>query len=373
MDKYASTEKITLSGRLKADFLIQIMTAKLKTAVLGATGYSGLELARLLGRHPRTDAPLLLRRSGETNESAVGLPQIPSNGNGHLQVQSFSWSALEQNGAELLFLATPHAVSRELVPEAITRGLRIVDLSGAWRLKQEQHRAVYGFKDVNAQTAAELTERAVYGLPELKPNADRIRTAALIANPGCYATSIILALAPLLSAAIVDCDHGIISDSKSGVSGAGKEPTTRTHFVSVADNFSAYSVFGHRHTGEILEQLGLSSGQLIFTPHLLPIPRGILSTIYVYLKRDMTSGEIQSCFQNFYKGKRWVRILPAASLPEIQFSVHTNYCDLGFCLAPDGRRLVVVSCLDNLLKGAAGQAVQNMNLMYGWDEAEGLQ
>jgi len=141
----------------------------------------------------------------------------------------------------------------------------------------------------------------------------------------------------------------------------------------VADNFSAYAVFGHRHTGEILEQLALNSAQFIFTPHLLPIPRGILSTIYVYLKRETTPDEIQRCFNDFYEAKRWIRIFPASSLPEIQFSVHTNYCDLGFCLARDGRRLVVVSCLDNLLKGAAGQAVQNMNLMYGWDEAEGLQ
>jgi N-acetyl-gamma-glutamyl-phosphate reductase len=345
------------------------MAEQLKTAILGATGYSGLELTRLLGRHPRTEPPLLLQRSTEKGAS---------NGNGHTPVggtecQPFSWSALEQHGVELLFLATPHAVSRELVPEAIARGLRIVDLSGAWRLKEEQNRAVYCFEDSNAQTAAELTERAVYGLPEVRPNSDHIPSAALVANPGCYATSVILALAPLLSAGIVDCDRGIVSDSKSGVSGAGKEPTPRTHFVSVADNFSAYSVFGHRHTGEILEQLALDSCQLIFTPHLLPIPRGILSTIYVHLKQEMTSEEIQTCFNDFYQGKRWVRIFPASSLPEIQFSVHTNYCDLGFCLARDGRRLVVVSCLDNLLKGAAGQAVQNMNLMYGWDEAEGLQ
>jgi N-acetyl-gamma-glutamyl-phosphate reductase len=354
-------------GRLEEN----LMAAKLKTAVLGATGYSGLELARLLGHHPRTDAPVLLRRSAETDDGAAGLRHVAGNGNS--SVQPFSWSALEQHGVELLFLATPHAVSRELVPEAIARGLRVVDLSGAWRLKREEHREVYGFKDANAQVAADITERAVYGLPELKSNADQIPSAALVANPGCYATSIILALAPLLSAGMVDSDRGIISDSKSGVSGAGKEPTARTHFVSVADNFSAYSVFGHRHTGEILEQLALNSAQLIFTPHLLPIPRGILSTIYVYLKREMTADEIQTCFHDFYEGKRWVRIFPAASLPEIQFSVHTNYCDLGFCLARDGRRLVLVSCLDNLLKGAAGQAVQNMNLMCGWDETEGLQ
>jgi N-acetyl-gamma-glutamyl-phosphate reductase len=152
---------------------------------------------------------------------------------------------------------------------------------------------------------------------------------------------------------------------------AGSSP--RTHFVSVADNLSAYSVFGHRHTGEILEQLGLDAQQLIFTPHLLPIPRGILSTLYVYLKREMTAAEVEACFRIFYADKHWVRIFPAASLPQIQFSLHTNYCDIGFCLDHDGRRLVLVSCLDNLLKGAAGQAVQNMNLMYGWKEEEGLQ
>jgi N-acetyl-gamma-glutamyl-phosphate reductase len=348
------------------------MAGNLKTAVLGATGYSGLELVRILARHPRIQAPVLFRRSAETVESAA-VPFISGDGqrDGNSVIEPFSWSAVEQKGVGLLFLATPHSVSRELVPEAVQRGLRVVDLSGAWRLKEEQNRAIYGFKDANAQTAAELTERAVYGLPEL--NADKIPSAALVANPGCYATSVILALAPLLSAGIVDRDRGIISDSKSGVSGAGKEPTARTHFVSVADNFSAYSVFGHRHTGEILEQLALGACQLTFTPHLLPIPRGILSTIYVYLNRMTTADAVEKCFRDFYRGRRWVRILPASSLPEIQFSVHTNYCDLGFCLAPDGRRLILVSCLDNLLKGAAGQAVQNMNLMYGWDEAEGLQ
>ena len=356
------------------------MAAKLNTAVLGATGYSGLELARILSRHPRTACPLLLRRTAEIDAESADTGKKstkarsawpPISGNGHSQIEPFSWSTLKQHGVELLFLATPHAASRELVPEAISRGLSVVDLSGAWRLKRDEHRAIYHFKDSDAKTAAELTERAVYGLPEL--NAGRIASSTLVANPGCYATSVILALAPVLFANLVDLDRGIISDSKSGVSGAGKEPTARTHFVSVADNFSAYSVFGHRHTGEILEQLALDSSQLTFTPHLLPIPRGILSTIYVYLKRKMTADEIHTCLQDFYAGKPWVRVYPASTLPEIQFSVHTNYCDIGFCLADDGRRLILVSCLDNLLKGAAGQAVQNMNVMYGWDQTEGLQ
>ena len=193
-----------------------------------------------------------------------------------------------------------------------------------------------------------------------------------MANPGIYATSVILALAPLLAADVIDREKGIISDSKSGVSGAGKEATARTHFVSVADNLSAYSVFAHRHVGEILEQLKLNDGELIFTPHLLPIPRGILSTIYVYLKRETRRGS-GVMLSGFLLGKPWVRVFATPKLPQIQFSLHTNYCDLGFCLAEDGRRLVLVSCVDNLLKGAAGQAVQNMNLMYGFKEQEGLQ
>ena len=352
------------------------MTAKINTAVLGATGYSGAELTRLLLRHPGVAAPLLLQRPGAQDEPSQGvMPNLAEilpafSGNGGYPMQAFSWALLQQQKVDLLFLATPHEVSRTLVPEALAKGIRVIDLSGAWRLKQAQHRAVYGFKDADAVTAAELTDRAVYGLPEL--NRDRISSASLVANPGCYATSVILALAPLLAAEVIDRQRGIVSDSKSGVSGAGKEPNARTHFVSVADNLSAYAVFGHRHVGEILEQLKLNGEELIFTPHLLPIPRGILSTIYVHLKRPMKAQEVEDCFREFYQGKRWVRLFPTPQLPQIQFSLHTNYCDLGFCLAEDGRRLVLVSCVDNLLKGAAGQAVQNMNLMYGWKEEEGL-
>lgn len=348
------------------------MAGKLKTAVLGATGYSGLELTRILLRHPQLEKPVLLRRSADNGSPADLADVFPAlSGNGGYPLRSLSWPALKQQGVQLLFLATPHEVSRSLVPEAIAQGLRVIDLSGAWRLKQEQHRAIYGFEDSDAVSAAALTDRAVYGLPEL--NSDRIAGAALVANPGCYATSVILALAPLLKAGVVDRTRGIVSDSKSGVSGAGKEPTAKTHFVSVADNLSAYSVFNHRHLGEIVEQLALGDEELIFTPHLLPIPRGILSTIYVHLNRAMTALEVESCLRNFYAGKRWVRIFQTPKLPQVQFSLHSNYCDLGFCLAEDGRRLVLISCIDNLLKGAAGQAVQNMNVMYGWGEEEGLQ
>jgi N-acetyl-gamma-glutamyl-phosphate reductase len=352
------------------------VTAKLKTAVLGATGYSGLELTRILLRHPRLEKPSLLRRPADhsaASDVASDLADIfpVLSGNGGYPLRPLSWPALKQQGVELLFLATPHEASRALVPEALAQGLRVIDLSGAWRLKQQQHRAIYNFQDSDALTAAELTEKAVYGLPEL--NGDRLANATLVANPGCYATSVILALAPLLKAGIVDRTRGIISDSKSGVSGAGKEPTAKTHFVSVADNLSAYSVFNHRHVGEIVEQLGLETQELIFTPHLLPIPRGILSTIYVHLSDAMTPLEVESCFRQFYSGKRWVRVFQTPKLPQVQFSLQTNYCDLGFCLAEDGRRLVLISCIDNLRKGAAGQAVQNMNLMYGWSEEEGLQ
>ena len=159
---------------------------------------------------------------------------------------------------------------------------------------------------------------------------------------------------------------------KSGVSGAGKQPTSRTHFVEVADNFSAYSVFNHRHTGEIVEQLGLADSQLTFTPHLLPIPRGILSTIYVRLRQPMSEPDVLAAFRDFYAASKFVRIFAPPRLPQVQFSAHTNFCDIGFALGPDRQKLIVISCLDNLLKGAAGQAVQNMNLMFGCKEEEAL-
>ncbi|MGH9861921.1 MAG: N-acetyl-gamma-glutamyl-phosphate reductase [Candidatus Acidiferrales bacterium] len=342
----------------------------LQTAVVGATGYAGFELARLLLRHPRLKPPLLLTREFSSNGAGQLSDLFPHlAGNGSTPLEPFSWSALHRKGVDLLFLSTPHEISRAWVPEAVRRGLRVIDLSGAWRLRSPESRAVYGFA---ADPAADsLADRALYGLTELRRA--EMPEAQLVANPGCYPTAAILALAPLMRANLVAVERGIVCDSKSGVSGAGKQPTPQTHFVEVADNFRAYSAFNHRHTGEILEQLSLQPQELIFTTHLLPIPRGILSTLYLHLRRPLSSDELLQLFRDFYAGSPFVRLFPPPRLPEVQFSLHTNYCDIGFVLDAGGTRLVVVSCLDNLLKGAAGQAVQNMNLMYGWGEKEGLQ
>ena len=346
----------------------------LRTAVAGVSGYAGGELVRLLLDHPRlADTPPLLlgRSSAETTSLTALQPQL--SGLPHadsLSVLPFDWKLLKDEGIDILFLATPHQQSREDVPHALANGLRIIDLSGAWRLQSETNRAVYNLSDADPSAAAKLQSEAVYGSPELHVSA--IAGSRLVANPGCYATSIILALAPLLGAKLIDLDHGIVCDAKSGVSGAGKAPTANTHFMYAADNLSAYSVFGHRHTGEMLEQLHLTGDQLQFTPHLLPIPRGILSTIYVRLNAPGSIESIQSCLDAFYATSPLVRVRRSPVLPQIQHVVRTSFCDIGFQLAPDAKRLVVVSCLDNLLKGAASQAVQNMNLMAGWPETEGL-
>jgi N-acetyl-gamma-glutamyl-phosphate reductase len=349
-----------------------------RIAIAGIGGYAGGELARLLLHHPRfrETAPKLLGRAGE-HETTTPLyledihPQLAVAGNHRAhEILPFTWERIVDSGTEVLFLATPHEQSREWVPEAIERGIKVIDLSGAWRLRNTANRNVYKLKDANIEHAARLQAEAVYGCPEL--HRDEIRTARLVANPGCYATSVILALAPLIQAGLVDLDHGIICDAKSGVSGAGKAPTAKTHFMYAADNLSAYAVFGHRHTGELLEQLHITSDQIQFTPHLLPIPRGILSTIYLRLKNKIEPAAITEVLHNFYQHSPLVRLRSTPHLPEIQHIVRTNFCDLGFALAADGRRLIMVSCLDNLLKGASGQAVQNLNLMCGWNEEEGL-
>jgi N-acetyl-gamma-glutamyl-phosphate reductase len=351
-----------------------MMTGNSQIAIMGVSGYAGMELARLLLRHPRLAGtpPIFLGRSGSAAEplTAVHPHLLDNNGARSLSIEPFSWDLLRDRGVQVLFLATPHEQSRELVPLALERGLRVIDLSGAWRLEQAGNRAIYKFSDEGSSVAAAIQTQAVYGMPEL--HRLEIRDARLVANPGCYATSVILALKPLLAAGWVDTAHGIVCDSKSGVSGAGKAPSAKTHFMHAADNLSAYNVFAHRHTGELLEQLSLAADQIVFTPHLLPVPRGILSTIYVWFREPRQPADVEARYREFFVESPLVRIFAANDLPQIQYSVRTNYCDIGFHLSGDGRRCVIVSCLDNLLKGAAGQAVQNLNLMLGFPESEGL-
>jgi N-acetyl-gamma-glutamyl-phosphate reductase len=343
------------------------------------TGYAGAELARLLLHHPRLKGtpPVFVGRLDEKDVARGGIPLAEihpaladSKGNGKLRQQAFSWDLLTDLGIEVLFLAVPHGQSRAWVPEALARGIRVVDLSGAWRLNDAANREVYAFEDEGSAQAAAIQAEAVYGMPEL--HRAEIASARIVANPGCYATSIILPLKPLVAAGMVDLERGIVADAKSGVSGAGKTPTARTHFMYAADNLSAYGVFGHRHTGELLEQIGIDNSEIVFTPHLLPIPRGILSTIYVHFKKVQIRATVAEVYRQFFACSPMVRLYDKA-LPQIQHSVQTNYADIGFQLDTDGRRAVIVSCLDNLLKGASGQAVQNLNVMMGWGEAEGLE
>ena len=355
------------------------MSATIQTAILGVTGYAGAELARLLVRHPRLKGapPVLAGRLDPRDVERGGIPLgeihpelVDSHGTGNLRMQPFSWELLTDLDVTVLFLATPHEQSRAWAPEALARGMRVIDLSGAWRLNDAPNREIYAFEDEGSNQAIQIQAEAVYGMPEL--HRAEIAKARLVANPGCYATSVILALKPLVAAGLLDLDAGIIADSKSGVSGAGKAPTAKTHFMSAADNLSTYGVFGHRHTGELLEQIGLRAGEIVFTPHLLPIPRGILSTIYVKFHQPQSRAAVLGTYRSFFSSSPMVR-LHENGLPQILHVARTSYADIGFQLSADGRRAVIVSCLDNLLKGASSQAVQNLNVMHGWEEQEGLE
>ncbi|HLW82755.1 MAG TPA: N-acetyl-gamma-glutamyl-phosphate reductase [Candidatus Acidoferrales bacterium] len=338
-----------------------------RVAVIGATGYAGFELARLLLRHPEIERPTFYLR-GE-NADARCLTQIfpQLRGWGEAPCRTLSIDAIAESGAGTAFLSTPHEASLELVPELLDAGLRVIDLSGAFRFKEPETFARW-YK--LPQPDLGLTQKAVYGLPEIY--SEMLAEARLVANPGCYATSVILGLRPLIEAGWVDMTRGIVCDCKSGASGAGKEPKRETNFVEVNENFRAYGVFTHRHTPEITEHAGIDPTHLIFTTHLLPLERGILSTLSFWLKESRRKEEIEAEFRKFYAARPMIRIWPAGKLPELQHVTRTNFCDLGFALDESGERIVVVSCLDNLGKGAAGQAVQNLNLMQGYAESTGL-
>jgi N-acetyl-gamma-glutamyl-phosphate reductase len=343
------------------------MRNPVQIAVVGVTGYTGFELARILLRHPAVKSPVFYVRQTQGKKCLAELfPQL--RGVGEASLRSLSVEEITASNAGTAFLATPHEVSAEIAPALLAAGLRVVDLSGAFRFRSADTFA--SWYKLPTPHASWLSE-AVYGLPELY--AAEIASSRLVANPGCYATSVILALRPLDEAGLISDGSSVICDCKSGASGAGKDPRHDLHFVEVDENFKAYNLFSHRHTPEILEHTGLSEDRLVFSTHLLPLARGILSTIYVTLGDARSGAEIETVFRKFYAGRPMVRIWPAGSLPELQHVAHTNFCDIGFSLDTSGKRLIIVSCLDNLGKGAAGQAVQNFNLMSSIEEQTAIQ
>jgi N-acetyl-gamma-glutamyl-phosphate reductase len=340
-----------------------------RVAAVGVTGYAGFELARLLLRHPHIEKTTFYVRDLNANVHCLTdlFPQL--RGWGDAPCKPLSVEAIASSGADVAFLSTPHEASLDLVPAllAANPSLRIVDLSGAFRFRQGE--TFSKWYQLPAPDAKALSQ-TVYGLPELY--ADKLPIARVVGNPGCYPTSVILGLKPLVEAGWINMSRGIVADCKSGVTGAGKEPRRDTHFVEVNENFRAYNLFSHRHTPEVSEHLGLAPENVVFTTHLLPVDRGILSTLYVWLGPSRKAEEVEALYRKFYAGRPMVRIMPAGTLPELQYVTHTNFCDIGFALDRSGEQLVIVSCLDNLGKGAAGQAIQNLNGMCGYPETAGL-
>jgi N-acetyl-gamma-glutamyl-phosphate reductase len=339
-----------------------------QAAVVGATGYAGCELLTILARHPSASVTCLMS-SGRDGKKAFAIEESHPRLRGRFSVlcEPLDVEQVAASGSDVVFLATPHETSHQIVPRLMASGLRVVDLSGAFRLKDAAaYSGWYGFD----HRAPEALAEAVYGIPEF--DAAAIAKARLVANPGCYPTSVILALTPLLKAGWINIQAGIIADSKSGVTGAGRKPSEKLHFPEVNENLRAYGLFHHRHLPEMLQELALSSQDFIFTPHLLPITRGILTTLYVRLAQDKEAVEVERLFRDYYAGAPMVRIYPSGTLPEILGVANTQFADIGFTLDEASGRLILVSTIDNLGKGAAGQAVQNMNVMFGLPQQTGL-
>jgi N-acetyl-gamma-glutamyl-phosphate reductase len=326
-----------------------------RVAVAGATGFTGQELLRLLSRHPAVVLTAAMS-SGQAGGSARRLPALSRLWNG--TVVPLSTETLARD-ADVVFLALPDAAAAELAPALLDAGVRVIDLSGAFRLRDD------GVRGRWYPETHRLPDGVAYGLTERERGA--VARAQLVANPGCYPTAALLALAPLADAGLLLSGADIIVDAKSGVSGAGKTPSERTHFSEVHGSMSAYGVFSHRHGAEIEQGLGRT---VTFTPHLVPLDRGILSTIYVRVAPGTTEETLADVYERAYEDATFVRLV-GASLPEIKHVAHTNFCDIGWRVDPSGRA-IVVSVIDNLLKGASGQAVQNLNVMLGIDERAGL-
>lgn len=338
----------------------------LKVGIIGATGYVGMELVRLLGNHPGVELTSLVSQSFVGKRISEVYPALRNVVD--IKCEDLNTETLADK-ADLFITALPHGVSKQVIPALIGKGKKVIDHSGDFRYRDVKvYEKWYGI----THEMPELLEEAVYGLPELYR--DKIAKAPLIGNPGCYPTSAILGAAPVLVAGLGSTEN-IIVDSGSGVTGAGRKAELPYLLSEAEGNYKAYSVGTHRHTSEIEQELGLIAGKelmISFTPHLLPLKRGILSTIYVNLTRSISEKDLTEVYKSYYEGEYFVRIMNEGALPEIKNTAGSNFIDIGLAVDKRLNRAVIVSALDNLGKGAAGQAVQVLNIMAGYDEKTGL-
>jgi N-acetyl-gamma-glutamyl-phosphate reductase len=331
-----------------------------QVGVVGFRGYSGAEAVRILTAHPHCE-PVLLEHRADTGDDAKLLRKST------IRRAPATPESVASEDLKAVLLATPPDVSMDLAPKFLNAGAAVIDLSGAFRLRTAE-RYKQWYKEEH--TAPGLLAEAAYGLPEY--NRDCIRQAKLVSNPGCYPTAANLAIRPLLAAGIVDRGAGIVCDAKSGVSGAGRKPTLKTSFCEATENFSSYSIFTHRHVPEVLLTSGLEEREFTFTAQLLPIDRGILEAVYFRLARPLSSAEIIAIYEKQYANEPFIRLYEPGSVPDLHGVARTNFCDIGVVSDPASGRSVVISAIDNLVKGAAGQAIQNLNLLLGFEETSGL-
>lgn len=330
-----------------------------RVGIVGYRGYSGAELVRLLERHGNV-TPVLLDHRDAPHTHALRRPSGPARAD-------LSPQTIKDQKLAIVFLATPPEASIELSPMILDAGARVVDLSGAFRLRTPENYARW-YKAEHA--APDLLAEAVYGLPEFCR--ERIPAARVLSNPGCYPTAANLAIRPLVEAGLIDRAAGIVCDAKSGVSGAGNKPSHRNIFCEVTENFSAYSVLTHRHVPEVLQVSGIEEREFSFTAQLLPLDRGILETIYFRAKPGATAENLLEAYERRYANEPFIRLYNPGHMPDLRRVARTNFCDIGMTVDAATGRAVVVSAIDNLVKGAAGQAIQNMNLMLGLPETQGL-
>lgn len=344
---------------------------RVRVAVVGVTGYTGAELVRLLSDHPSLELATVVGRSEVGNRLSEVYPHLGLSPYGDLLVESFDAERLARE-VEVVFLGLPHGAASSHAAELVERGVRVVDLSADFRLESlETFQAFYG-----EHQAPQIRDRAVYGLPEL--HREKLAGARLIAAPGCYVTATVLAAAPLLSLGLMDQRAGILADCKSGVSGAGRSPAVGSLFAEAGEGMKAYNVTGHRHRPEIEQELARIAGRavrLTFVPHLAPMSRGILATIYADPSEAAAGLDTEALVEKlagFYSGEPFVKVLPAGQLPSTTMTRGSNRCLIGAAVDRRAGRLIVLAALDNLVKGASGQAIQALNVALGWEETRGL-